>query len=42
MFYDRNDNGLYLKTDILANVALGRNVNYDCNIQSKGMLQTEL
>jgi hypothetical protein len=33
MFYDRNDNGLYFKTDILANVALARNVNYDCKIQ---------
>jgi hypothetical protein len=29
IIYDRNDNGLYYKTTIIANLALARIVNYD-------------
>jgi hypothetical protein len=35
VIYDRNDNGLYYKTTIIANLALARSVNYD----HKGTLQ---
>jgi hypothetical protein len=29
VIYDHNDNGLYYKTTILANLALAKSVNYD-------------
>ncbi len=29
IIYDRNDNGLYYKTTIVANLALARSINYD-------------
>ncbi len=30
--YNRNDNGQYYKTMILANLALDNSVNYDCKV----------
>ena len=35
VIYDRNDNGLYYKTMIIANLAFASSINYDCT----GMLQ---
>ncbi len=35
IIYDRNDNGLYYKTTIVANLALARSVNYDCKVRCK-------
>jgi hypothetical protein len=35
IIYDRNDNGLYYKTTIVANFALGRSVNYDSQVHCK-------
>jgi len=33
--YNYNDSRLYYKTTILANLALSRSVNYDCNVHFK-------
>ncbi len=33
--YNRNDSGQYYKTMILANLALGKSVNYYCNVCCK-------
>jgi hypothetical protein len=35
IIYDCNDNGLYYKTTIVANLAIGRRVNYDCKVRCK-------
>jgi hypothetical protein len=35
VIYDRNDNDLYNKTTIKANLALARSVNYDRKVFSK-------
>jgi hypothetical protein len=35
VIYDRNDNGLYYKTTIIANLALARSVNYDLKVFCK-------
>ncbi len=35
VIYDHNDNGLYHKTTIVANLALARNINYDCKVRCK-------
>jgi hypothetical protein len=42
VIYDHNDNGLYYKTTIIANLttieanlALARNINYDCKVRCK-------
>ncbi len=35
VIYDRNDNGLYYKTTIVANLALARSVNYDRKVCCK-------
>ncbi len=35
VIYNHNDNGLYCKTVILANLALARSVNYDCKVCCK-------
>ncbi len=35
IIYDRNDNGLYYKTTIVANLALARRINYDCKVRCK-------
>jgi hypothetical protein len=35
IIYDCNDNGLYYKTMIVANLALARSVNYDCKVTAK-------
>jgi hypothetical protein len=33
--YNRNDNGLYYKTMIVAKLALARSINYDCKVSCK-------
>ncbi len=35
VIYDHNDNGLYYKTMIIANLALARSVNYDGKVHCK-------
>ncbi len=35
VIYDRNDNGLYYKTAIVANFALARSVNYNHKVRCK-------
>jgi hypothetical protein len=35
VIYNRNDNGLYYKTTIVANLALARSVNYNCKVRCK-------
>jgi hypothetical protein len=35
VIYNRNDNGLFYKTTILANLALARSVNYDRKVCCK-------
>ncbi len=35
IIYNRNDNGRYYKTTILANLALAESVNYGCKVRRK-------
>jgi hypothetical protein len=35
IIYNRNDNDLYYKTMIVANLSLARSVNYDCKVRCK-------
>jgi hypothetical protein len=35
IIYVHNDNGLYYKTMIVANLALARSINYDCKVCCK-------
>jgi hypothetical protein len=34
IIYDRNDSGQYYKTLILDNLALAKNITYDCKLRS--------